>query len=104
MSFQCRDGGWAAFDVDVMKGWLEDIPFADHNAMLDPSCSDLTGRTIELLGYLGWDKRERRRRCAASSAPQEDPVRRRFVVRPLGRQLHLRDLAGAPGCAPSNTT
>ena len=48
MSFQCRDGGWAAFDVDVMKGWLEDIPFADHNAMLDPSCSDLTGRTLEL--------------------------------------------------------
>ncbi len=58
--FQCRDGGWAAFDKDVMKGWLEDMPFADHNAMLDPSCSDLTGRTLELLGYLGWDKRERR--------------------------------------------
>ncbi len=60
MSFQCRDGGWAAFDKDVMKGWLEDIPFADHNAMLDPSCSDLTGRTLELLGYLDWDKRDRR--------------------------------------------
>ena len=53
MSFQCRDGGWAAFDKDVMKGWLEDVPFADHNAMLDPSCSDLTGRTLELIGYLG---------------------------------------------------
>ena len=60
MSFQCRDGGWAAFDKDVMKGWLEDVPFADHNAILDPSCSDLTGRTLELLGYLGWDKRDRR--------------------------------------------
>ena len=60
LSFQCRDGGWGAFDKDVMKGWLEDIPFADHNAMLDPSCSDLTGRTLELLGYLGWDRRERR--------------------------------------------
>ena len=60
MSFQCSDGGWAAFDKDVMKGWLEDIPFADHNAMLDPSCSDLTGRTLELLGYLDWDKRDRR--------------------------------------------
>ena len=60
MSFQCRDGGWAAFDKDVMKGWLEDVPFADHNAILDPSCSDLTGRTLELLGYLHWDKRDRR--------------------------------------------
>ena len=53
MSFQCRDGGWAAFDKDVMKGWLEDVPFADHNAVLDPSCSDLTARTLELIGYLG---------------------------------------------------
>jgi squalene-hopene/tetraprenyl-beta-curcumene cyclase len=59
MSFQCRDGGWAAFDKDVTKGWLEDMPFADHNAILDPTCSDLTARTIELLGYLGSDVRER---------------------------------------------
>ncbi|MBV9658196.1 MAG: squalene--hopene cyclase [Verrucomicrobia bacterium] len=53
MSFQCRDGGWAAFDKDVTKGWLEDVPFADHNAILDPTCSDLTARTLELIGYLG---------------------------------------------------
>jgi squalene-hopene/tetraprenyl-beta-curcumene cyclase len=59
MSFQCRDGGWAAFDKDVTKGWLEDMPFADHNAILDPTCSDLTARTIELLGYLGWSRKER---------------------------------------------
>jgi squalene-hopene/tetraprenyl-beta-curcumene cyclase len=59
MSFQCRDGGWAAFDKDVTKSWLEDMPFADHNAILDPTCSDLTARTIELLGYLGSDRRER---------------------------------------------
>src|SRR5690606_9422469 len=54
LSFQCRDGGWAAFDKDVMQGWLEDVPFADHNAILDPSCSDLTGRVLELLGYIGY--------------------------------------------------
>ncbi len=93
MSFQCRDGGWAAFDKDVMKGWLEDMPFADHNAMLDPSCSDLTGRTLELLGYLGWDKRDRRV-AARHHPPQEDPVRRWLVVRALGGQLHLRHVAG----------
>jgi squalene-hopene/tetraprenyl-beta-curcumene cyclase len=59
MSFQCRDGGWAAFDRDVTRPWLEDMPFADHNAILDPTCSDLTGRTLELLGYIGFDRQHR---------------------------------------------
>jgi len=54
LSFQCRDGGWAAFDKDVTRRWLEDVPFADHNAILDPTCSDLTGRMLELLGRIGW--------------------------------------------------
>ncbi len=53
LSFQCADGGWAAFDKDVTQRWLEDIPFADHNAILDPTCSDLTGRVLELLGRIG---------------------------------------------------
>jgi squalene-hopene/tetraprenyl-beta-curcumene cyclase len=57
LSFQCRDGGWAAFDKDVMQRWLEDVPFADHNAILDPTCSDLTGRVLELLGYIGYDQK-----------------------------------------------
>jgi squalene-hopene/tetraprenyl-beta-curcumene cyclase len=55
LSFQCRDGGWAAFDKDVTTPWLEDMPFADHNAILDPTCSDLTARTLELLGYVGFN-------------------------------------------------
>jgi squalene-hopene/tetraprenyl-beta-curcumene cyclase len=56
MSFQCRDGGWAAFDKDVTAAWLEHVPFADHNAILDPTCSDLTARVLELLGYVGYDR------------------------------------------------
>lgn len=59
MSFQCKDGGWAAFDKDVTKRWLEDVPFADHNAILDPTCSDLTGRVLELLGHIGWPRTDR---------------------------------------------
>jgi squalene-hopene/tetraprenyl-beta-curcumene cyclase len=59
ISFQCRDGGWAAFDKDVTTPWLEDMPFADHNAILDPTCSDLTARTLELLGYIGFDPKAR---------------------------------------------
>ena len=56
LSFQCEDGGWAAFDKDVTKHWLEHMPFADHNAILDPTCSDLTARVLELLGYLGFSR------------------------------------------------
>jgi squalene-hopene/tetraprenyl-beta-curcumene cyclase len=60
LSFQCRNGGWAAFDKDVQQRWLEDVPFADHNAILDPSCSDLTGRVLELLGYIGFPRADER--------------------------------------------
>ncbi|HTV61840.1 MAG TPA: squalene--hopene cyclase [Verrucomicrobiae bacterium] len=55
MSFQCKDGGWAAFDKDCTKNILEKVPFADHNAMLDPECADITARILELLGYENWD-------------------------------------------------
>ena len=51
MTFQCRDGGWASFDKDCTKSVLEKVPFADHNAMLDPECADITARILELLGY-----------------------------------------------------
>src|SRR6184192_4329540 len=64
LSFQCRDGGWGAFDKNVTTPWLEDMPFADHNAILDPTCSDLTARTLELLGYIGFDSRDERVRTA----------------------------------------
>src|SRR5439155_6115007 len=56
LSFQCKDGGWAAFDKDITRRWLEDVPFADHNAILDPTCSDLTGRVLELLGKIGFPR------------------------------------------------
>jgi squalene-hopene/tetraprenyl-beta-curcumene cyclase len=56
MTFQCKDGGWAAFDKDCTKSILEKVPFADHNAMLDPECADITARILELLGYEGWDR------------------------------------------------
>jgi squalene-hopene/tetraprenyl-beta-curcumene cyclase len=54
LTFQCKDGGWAAFDKDCTKNVLEKVPFADHNAMLDPECADITARIIELLGYEGF--------------------------------------------------
>lgn len=54
LSFQNRDGGWAAFDKDVQNPLLENVPFADHNAILDPSCCDVTARVLEILGHLGF--------------------------------------------------
>ena len=53
LAMQNRDGGWAAFDADIDNQVLTKVPFADHNAMLDPSCADITARIIELLGTLG---------------------------------------------------
>jgi squalene-hopene/tetraprenyl-beta-curcumene cyclase len=55
MTFQCKDGGWASFDKDCTKNILEKVPFADHNAMIDPECADITARILELLGYENWD-------------------------------------------------
>jgi len=53
MGMQGSDGGWAAFDVDNNWQILNKIPFADHNAMLDPSCPDITGRVLEALARHG---------------------------------------------------
>ena len=53
LAMQSRDGGWAAFDVDNNWEILSYVPFADHNAMLDPTCADITGRVLESLGQNG---------------------------------------------------
>lgn len=54
LEMQNRDRGWAAFDKHIDNEVLEAIPFADHNAMLDPSCPDITARILELFGKLGY--------------------------------------------------
>lgn len=53
-SMQNSDGGWGAFDHENNLDFLNNIPFADHNAMLDPSTADVTARVIECLGQMGW--------------------------------------------------
>ena len=53
LAMQNADGGWAAFDRTRDRPILEKIPFADHNAMQDPSCPDITGRILESLGHNG---------------------------------------------------
>ena len=65
LAMQSKDGGWAAFDVDNNWSFLSAVPFADHNAMLDPTCPDITGRVIEGL--------------MKSGVRREDPAIRRGV-------------------------
>jgi squalene-hopene/tetraprenyl-beta-curcumene cyclase len=63
INMQSKDGGWAAFDVDNDWQLLNKVPFADHNAMLDPTCPDITGRVLESL-------------CRRGLTINDDPVRR----------------------------
>jgi len=59
-AMQCKNGGWGSFDKDNTKMIFQYIPFADHNAMLDPPTADITGRILEMLaayGYTSDDKR-----------------------------------------------
>ena len=53
LAMQNDDGGWGAFDRGCDADLLTFVPFADHNAMIDPSCEDITGRTLDALGRLG---------------------------------------------------
>ena len=53
LAMQNRDGGWGAFDRNNHREFLCHVPFADHNAMIDPSTPDLAGRVLEALGQLG---------------------------------------------------
>ena len=52
-AMQNSDGGWAAFDRDNNCDLLCKVPFADHNAMIDPSSPDLAGRVLEAIGGIG---------------------------------------------------
>ncbi len=54
LAMQCENGGWAAFDKTRHHQLYEYVPFADHNAMQDPACHDITGRTLECLSWLGY--------------------------------------------------
>jgi squalene-hopene/tetraprenyl-beta-curcumene cyclase len=66
VGMQCRNGGWAAFDADNTCTYLNNIPFADHGALLDPPTPDLTARCLSMLGQLG-------------EKPETSPVMRKAI-------------------------
>ncbi len=53
VGIQSKDGGYAAFDADNMYFYLNDIPFADHGALLDPPSADVTARVVSMLAQVG---------------------------------------------------
>ncbi len=70
---QSDNGGWAAFDVNNDKDYLNHIPFADHGALLDPPTADLTARCVSMLGQMG-------------QRPQTQPMLQKAVSHLLAEQ------------------
>ncbi|MEJ2070250.1 MAG: squalene--hopene cyclase [Syntrophobacterales bacterium] len=54
LGMQSKNGGFAAFDADNTKEWLNAIPFADLKALSDPPTEDVTGRVLEMMGIFGY--------------------------------------------------
>ncbi|GAO40251.1 squalene--hopene cyclase [Sphingomonas changbaiensis NBRC 104936] len=53
VGLQCSDGGWGAFDADNSYHYLNNLPFADHGALLDPPTADVSARVVSMLAQLG---------------------------------------------------
>lgn len=61
---QSKNGGWGAFDADNTHHYLNNIPFSDHGALLDPPTIDVTARCIGFLAQLGEPKDSPRMKVA----------------------------------------
>ena len=106
-AMQCRNGGWGSFDKDCTKMIFENIPFADHNAMLDPPTVDITARMLEMLAAYGHTRADRRvERAVAFILSQQEPDGSWFgrwgVNYIYGTFLVLRGLA-AVGLGPDES-
>ena len=71
VGMQSRNGGWAAFDVDNIDLYLNNIPFADHGALLDPPTADVSARCVSMLGQLGEPADSPRQRAALDCLDRE---------------------------------
>ncbi len=92
VGMQSGNGAWGAFDADNDYYYLNNIPFADHGALLDPPTEDVTARCLSMLAQLGDSAEPGGDARGRLSAPHA--TCRRLVVRPLGHELHLRHLVG----------
>ncbi len=74
LSMQCKNGGWASFDKNNDRMVFQNIPFADHNAMLDPPTVDITGRVLECLASYGYSLKDEPVRRAIEFIKREQAV------------------------------
>jgi squalene-hopene/tetraprenyl-beta-curcumene cyclase len=73
-TMQCKPGGWAAFDIDNDRDWINFIPYGDLKAMIDPNTADVTARVLEMLGECDLDMDYRRLKRAVSYLIDEQEV------------------------------
>jgi len=52
LGMQSDNGAWGAFDADNEYYYLNNIPFADHGALLDPPTEDVTARCVSMLAQI----------------------------------------------------
>ena len=82
---QSQNGGFAAFDADNTHYYLNNIPFADHGALLDPPTSDVTARVVTVLA-----------RCRPAAGPRRARARHRVPARASRKPTAPGSAAGAP--------
>jgi squalene-hopene/tetraprenyl-beta-curcumene cyclase len=58
VGMQSSDGGWGAFEPENTHLYLNNIPFADHGALLDPPTADVTARCVSFLAQIGMSARD----------------------------------------------
>ena len=66
LGLQSRNGGWGAFDADNAHYYLNNIPFADHGALLDPPTADVSARCVGMLAQLGFSRDDPRMQAAVA--------------------------------------
>jgi squalene-hopene/tetraprenyl-beta-curcumene cyclase len=71
VGLQSNNGGWAAFDADNTYHYLNNIPFADHGALLDPPTVDVAARCVSMLAQLGENSDSPRMKSALAYLERE---------------------------------
>mgnify|MGYP005638350217 FL=1 len=74
LSMQSNSGGWGAFDVDNDKEVLNEVPFADHKALLDPATVDVTSRILWMLAKWGFNKQHPQVKRAIESIKERQEI------------------------------
>ena len=92
---QSRDGGWAAFDVNNLEYYLNNIPFSDHGALLDPPTEDVTARCISMLAQLGETAETSKAVADGIAYLRRTQLAEGSWYGRWGLNLHLRHLVGA---------